>query len=74
MSDSAEKDAPVCGYSMLGLTGDLLHLPNDRAFAARCSCGAHVTVVDGRIPFHRKGVDERPPDDACEPPIERGDS
>lgn len=59
--------AKVCGYSMLGLTGDLSHIPDDRVFGARCSCGAHVTVVDGRIPFHHVGVDERPPDEACEP-------
>lgn len=67
------ENIPICGYSGLGLTGDLSHLPNDRLLAARCSCGAHVTVVDGRIPFHRQGVDERPPDEACEPRNAEGD-
>lgn len=56
----------TCSYSGLGLTGDLSGIPNDRVFAARCSCGAHVTVVDGRIPFHQAGVDERQPDEPCE--------
>ena len=59
-----------CGYGGLGLTGDLTGIPNDRVFGARCSCGAHVTVVDGRIPFHLEGMDERPPDGPCEPKTE----
>jgi hypothetical protein len=63
----SEVKPKMCGYAGLGLTGDLSHLPTDRAFGARCTCGAHVTVVDGRIPFHFAGVDERPPDEACEP-------
>lgn len=54
----------LCAYSGLALVDD--DLPNARVFGARCSCGAHVTVVDGRIPAHDVGVDERPPDDACE--------
>ena len=58
----------MCAYGGLGLIvgEDDTHIPNDRIFGARCSCGAHVTVVDGRIPFHLAGVDERPPDDACD--------
>jgi hypothetical protein len=45
-----------CAYSGLGV--DLPH--HDRVVAAQCTCGALVTVVDGRIPVHAVGVDERP--------------
>lgn len=47
-----------CEYSGLGLIDD--GLPKARDFGARCSCGAVVTVVNGRIPMHDVGVDERP--------------
>ena len=57
----------VCGYSMLGVVGENVPKTTERFFAARCTCGAHVTVVDGRIPFHHEGIDERLPDEACEP-------
>lgn len=66
----------LCGYSGLGIvvSGGMSNgvpIPDDRVFGARCACGAHVTVVDGRIPFHFAGVDERPPDEACEPEADR---
>jgi hypothetical protein len=47
---------PPCVYS--GLAVDLPS--SDRAVAARCTCGARVTVVDGRIPMHVMCIDERP--------------
>lgn len=55
-----------CEYGGLGLY-DKGDLPNDRIFAGRCTCGAFVTVVDGRIPFHRFGENERPEPDEGTP-------
>jgi hypothetical protein len=62
----------MCGWSGLGIVvsegkSNGVPIPDDRVFGARCACGAHVTVVDGRIPFHHLGVNERPPDEPCEP-------
>jgi len=53
----------TCDWGGMGLLDNdpARPLPADRVFAARCECGAYVTVVDGRIPFHRTGEDERPP-------------
>jgi len=47
---------PLCGYSGLGLMGQSHEMREGRDFPARCGCGAIVTVVDGRIPFHEPGV------------------
>lgn len=52
-----------CEYSGLGV-----YIDGPRIIKARCTCGAVVTVVDGRIPVHQQGVDEAP-----WAPVETGD-